>query len=169
MKKLSLFFILLLNHTFSYAQDAVSECAVGKILALTKRHQNARLQATKAVDNNIDVTYYKLNLNVSYTPKNIKGEVTVQAKSKVAKLEQITIDLQSALITDSIKVGNRKLTFLHQENQIIVKLDKIYTDNKLISLVIYYHGIPGSSGFDSFVFGTHNNAKDWAIWSLSEP
>lgn len=36
-------------------------------------------------------------------------------------------------------------------------------------MVIFYHGIPGSSGFDSFAFGTHNNQKDLAIWSLSEP
>lgn len=169
MKKLPIFFILLINYTFTYAQDAVSECAAGKILSLTKRNQNARLQAVEAVDNNIDVTYYKLNLNVSYTPKNIKGEVTINAKSKVATLDQVTIDLQNALTTDSVKIGNKKLAFTHQANQIIAKLDKIYGENQLVSLVIYYHGIPGSSGFDSFVFGTHNNSKDMAIWSLSEP
>lgn len=169
MKKLPIFFILLLNYTFAFAQDAVSECAVGKILSLTKRNQNARIQAAQAVDNNIDVTYYKLNLNVSYTPKNIKGEVTINAKSKIAILDQVTIDLQNALTTDSVKIGNKKLTFTHQSNQIIVKLDKIYAESQLVSLVIYYHGIPGSSGFDSFVFGTHNNSKDLAIWSLSEP
>ena len=169
MKKLPLLFILFLNNIFTFAQDAVSECATGKILSLTKRNQNARLQAVQAVDDNIDVTYYKLNLNVTYSPKSIQGEVTINAKSKVASLDQVTIDLQNSLTTDSIKIGNRKLTFLHQSNQIIVKLDKIYAQNQLVSLVIYYHGIPGSSGFDSFVFGTHNNLKDMAIWSLSEP
>ena len=169
MKKILILFNLLLFTFFANAQDAVSECASGKVYALTKRNQNARLQSIQASDNNIDVTYYKLNLNVSYTPKNIKGEVTINAKSKVALLEQVTIDLQNALTTDSIKIGNRKLTFLHQSNQILIKLDKFYTDNQLVSFVIYYHGIPGSSGFDSFVFGTHNNSKDLAIWSLSEP
>jgi len=169
MKNLPLFFVLLLNYTSTYAQDAVSECSTGKILSLTKRNQNARMQAFEAVDNNIDVTYYKLNLNVSYAPKNIKGEVTINAKSKIAKLDQVTIDLQNALKTDSVKIGNRKLAFTHVANQIIAKLDKIYPENQLVSFVIYYHGIPGSSGFDSFVFGTHNNSKDQAIWSLSEP
>jgi aminopeptidase N len=165
---LSLIYLLLFNF-LAIAQDAVSECASGKISTLTKRNQNARLQAKLAADNNIDVTYYKLNLNVIYSPKNIRGEVTINAKSKSASLDQITIDLQNALTTDSIKIGNKKLTFVHQSNQILIKLDKIYTENQLISFVIYYHGIPGSSGFDSFVFGTHNNSKDLAIWSLSEP
>ena len=169
MKKALILFNLLLFNFLSLAQDAESECASGKILSLTKRNQNARLQTAQAVDNNIDVTYYKLNLNVTYTPKNIKGEVTINAKIKVASLDQVTIDLQNALTTDSVKIGNRKLTFIHQSNQILIKLDKTYLENQLVSFVIYYHGIPGSSGFDSFVFGTHNAQKDLAIWSLSEP
>ena len=169
MKKILILFNLLQLSFLINAQDAVSECASGKISALTKRNQNARLQALQAADNNIDVTYYKLNLNITYSPKNLKGEVTINAKSKIASLDQVTIDLQNALTTDSIKIGNKKLTFLHQSNQILIKLDKIYAENQLVSFVIYYHGIPGSSGFDSFAFGTHNAQKDLAIWSLSEP
>ena len=169
MKKLLILFNLLFVNFLANAQDAVSECASGKIAALTKRNQNARLQTTQAADNNIDVTYYKLNLNITYTPKNLKGEVTINAKSKVASLDQLTIDLQNALTTDSVKIGNRKLTFFHQSNQILIKLDKIYAENQIVSIVIFYHGIPGSSGFDSFAFGTHNAQKDLAIWSLSEP
>ncbi len=169
MKKLLVLLLLLISTLCGFAQEDVNECATGKILSLTKRNQNARLQAPQAVDNNIDITYYKLNLSVNYTPKNIKGEVTINAKSKIVTLDQVTIDLQNTLTTDSIKIGNRKLTFVHQSNQILIKLDKIYAENQLLSFVIYYHGIPGSSGFDSFVFGTHNNAKDMAIWSLSEP
>ena len=169
MKKLLVLLILIISTLCGYAQEDVNECATGKILSLTKRNQNARLQAPQAVDNNIDITYYKLSLSVNYTPKNIKGEVTINAKSKIVTLDQVTIDLQNTLTTDSIKIGNRKLTFIHQSNQILIKLDKIYAENQLLSFVIYYHGIPGSSGFDSFVFGTHNNAKDMAIWSLSEP
>lgn len=129
MKKILILFSLLLPNFRSNAQDAVSECAVGKISALTKRNQNARIQSTRAADNNIDVTYYKLNLNITYTPKNLKGEVTINAKSKVAALNEVIIDLQNALTTDSIKIGNKKLAFLHQSNQISIKLDKIYTEN----------------------------------------
>ena len=169
MKRILLIFVLILCESSIYAQIIENECAVGKILALTKRQQNARLMNVQAADINIDVTYYKLNLGLTYSPQNIKGEVTINAKSKTSNLSQITIDLQNALTTDSVKVGNIRLPFVHQQNQIRIKLDKVYTENQLISLVIYYHGIPGSSGFDSFVFGNHNSKKDLAIWSLSEP
>ncbi len=165
--------LVLLNCLFfavsTQAQDASDECASTKILALQKNQRNARLMATMAGDNNIDVTYYKLNLNVTYTPKNLKGEVTINAKSKVANLNQVVIDLQNALTTDSVKIGKTKLSFTHQSNLITIKLDKVYAENQLVSFTIYYHGIPGSSGFNSFEFGTHNAQKDLAIWSLSEP
>ncbi|MES2519440.1 MAG: M1 family aminopeptidase [Bacteroidota bacterium] len=168
--KTILFILLLFSFSsISSAQIPDSECATGKIATMQKRLQNARIQGSQATDNNIDVTYYKLNLTVSYIPQNIKGEVTINAKSKIAELSQVTIDLQNALTTDSVKIGNNKLPYLHQSNQILINLDKKYTENQLVSLVIYYHGTPGASGFDSFVFGNHNNQKDLAIWSLSEP
>ena len=122
MKKILILFSLVLSNFLLNAQDTVSECATGKIAAMQKRNQNARIQAVQAADNNIDVTYYKLNLNITYTPKNLKGEVTINAKSKVQSLNQVTIDLQNALTTDSVKIGNKKLTFLHQSNQILIKL-----------------------------------------------
>ncbi|NJR31234.1 M1 family metallopeptidase [bacterium] len=36
-------------------------------------------------------------------------------------------------------------------------------------MVIYYHGTPADTGLGSFVFGAHNNNRDLAFWSLSEP
>lgn len=169
MKNLLFLSLFLLTHFAIFAQIPDSECAIGKIAAMQKRLQNAKLQGNQAADNNIDVTYYKLDLSIAYTTKSIKGEVTINAKSKIAELSQVTIDLQNALTTDSVKIGNSKMPYLHQSNQIIINLDKKYSENQLVSLVIYYHGTPGSSGFNSFVFGNHNSQKDLAIWSLSEP
>ena len=155
--------------SYTYAQTPDSECATGKILALQKRQQNERLASVQAADNNIDVTYYKLNLGLTYSPKNIKGEVTIYAKSKTSNLSQVIIDLQNALTTDSVKIANKRVTFSHKDNQIKIQLDKNYADNQVISLIIYYHGTPADTGLGSFVFGTHNSNKDLAIWSLSEP
>ena len=169
MKNLLFLSLFIVTHFTIFAQIPDSECAIGKIAAMQKRLQNAKLQGNQVADNNIDVTYYKLDLSITYTTKSIKGEVTINAKSKIAELSQVTIDLQNALTTDSVKIGNSKMPYLHQSNQILINLDKKYTENQLVSLVIYYHGTPGSSGFDSFVFGNHNNQKDLAIWSLSEP
>ncbi|PWK29257.1 putative secreted protein (Por secretion system target) [Arcicella aurantiaca] len=169
MKNLLFLSLFILTHFTIFAQISDSECAIGKIEAMQKRLQNAKLQGNQAADNNIDVSYYKLDLSIAYTTQSVKGEVTINAKSKIAELSQVTIDLQNALTTDSVKIGNSKMPYLHQSNQILINLDKKYAENQLVSLVIYYHGTPGSSGFNSFVFGTHNSQKDLAIWSLSEP
>lgn len=169
MKRAINTFALVFIFSYAYSQISESECATGKILALQKRKQGERLVNVQAVDNNIDVTYYKLNLGLTYSPKNIKGEITIYAKSKTSNLSQVIIDLQNALTTDSIKIENKRVIFIHQDNQIKIQLDKIYAESQTISLVIYYHGIPADTGLGSFVFGTHNNNKDLAIWSLSEP
>ena len=132
MKKLFIFLPILLSLSSTYAQISDSECATGKILSLQKRQQNERLVSTQAVDNNIDVTYYKLNLGLTYSPRNIKGEVTIYAKSKTSNLSQVIIDLQNALTTDSVKVGNIRLPFVHQQNQIRIKLS-------IMMISIIYH------------------------------
>ena len=77
MKKLLILLNCLFFAILSQAQDASEECASSKILALKKYQQNARLMATMAGDNNIDVTYYKLDLGITYSSRNIKGEVAI--------------------------------------------------------------------------------------------
>jgi aminopeptidase N len=170
MKKLFYIFIFVCAVSYTYAQIPEHECATGKILALQKRQQNERLASMQAADNNIDVTYYKLNLGLNYSPRNLKGEVTIYAKSKVANLSQVILDLQNTLTTDSVKIANKPVVFSHQNGQIKVNLDKNYAENQTISLVIYYHGATTFTGLGSFIFGTHGtNSSDLAIWSLSEP
>jgi aminopeptidase N len=170
MKKLFYILAFICNVSYTYAQIPEHECATGKILALQKRQQNERLASTQAADDNIDVTYYKLNLGLSYSPRNLKGEVTIYAKSKVSNLSQVHIDLQNTLTTDSIKIANKPVAFSHQNGQIKINLDKNYAENQTISLMIYYHGATSFTGLGSFIFGTHGtNSSDLAIWSLSEP
>lgn len=171
MKKsfLLLIFLQIFNPIFAQNEEE-NLCSEGKILAWKHRTaQNARMANTQAGDDNIDVTYYKLNIAVTYDPQNIRGEVTIFAKSKANNLRNVQIDLQNVLITDSIVIGKKRLNFEHKNNQISIVLDKNYALNELIAMKIYYRGKPGSSGFDSFVFGKHNANKDLSIWSLSEP
>jgi hypothetical protein len=59
-------------------KSLMSECAKEQNCNYAKRnHQNLNHPSSWC---NIGVTYYKLDLSVSYTLKNIKGEVTINAK-----------------------------------------------------------------------------------------
>ena len=118
-------------------------------------------------DSSINVTYYGLNLTLTYSPNYLKGIVTVNAKSMENNLTNFFFDLQDPLLVDSVLLNGTKIPFIHSLAKLNINLPRSYNYGEQFSLVIYYQGIPGSSGFGSFEFGSHNNQP--AIWSLSEP
>ena len=118
-------------------------------------------------DSNIDVTYYKLELALTESPDYLNGAVTVNAISRSSSLKSFFLDLQNQLLVDSVLSGSNKLSFTHSNAKLIIRLDTTCNYDEKFSVTIYYEGIPGSSGFGSFAFGSHNGQQ--AIWTLSEP
>ena len=118
-------------------------------------------------DSSIDVTYYKLNLSITYSPNYLKGAVTVTAKSKTPYLKNFFLDLQDFLKVDSVISKGKHLDFTHSNAKLNITLNSTYNTSQSFSVIVYYEGVPGSSGFGSFKFGSHNGKP--AIWSLSEP
>ena len=115
-----------------------------------------------------DVTYYKLDLRLSTSPNNLTGSVTMVARCIVDNLASITLDLMNSLRVDSVLVGGTPVSVAQQPASFIVSLNRTYTRGETITAVIYYHGVPGSSGFGSFAFSTTTTGSPW-VWSLSEP
>lgn len=120
-----------------------------------------------ATEPNIDVIYYKLDLSITTSPSYLRGVVTVMARSTVAGLTSITLDLMNALIVDSVKTGNTILSFTRQPTTMTLTLDRGYGAGEIMTVDIYYRGVPGSSGFGSFAFTTHAGTP-W-VYTLSEP
>jgi aminopeptidase N len=118
-------------------------------------------------DSTYDVVYYKLDLNVSYSPKFLSGAVTVSAKSLEDNLTSLFLDLTDVLSVDSVISNNKHLLFNHSENKLIIYLDKSYSFDERFTLIVYYQGIPVVTGLGSFVFDSHNGEP--SIWTLSEP
>jgi aminopeptidase N len=117
-------------------------------------------------DSTIDIQYYKLDLSLTYTPNHLKGKVTVNLKP-ASSVSRFFLDLQNNLTVDSITVNGIANQFNHTNNQLVVTLPRIFNSSELISTLIYYEGVPGSSGFGSFTFGTHSGQP--VIYTLSEP
>ena len=147
-------------------EDGATLCSESKKAAFGRfaKAQNARVAYPG--DAQIDVTYYKLNLNLSYTQQYLKGEATIGFKAKSA-IATCFFDLR-ILKVDSIKLAAKKLAFVQDASKVTLTLDKQYTENQAVSVVIYYQGKPATSGFGSFSFSTHGNGQP-VIWSLSEP
>jgi aminopeptidase N len=115
-----------------------------------------------------DVTYYKLDLRISADPQNLSGSVTMVATCTVDNLTSITLDLMNSMSVDSVLVAGSRVMVTQQVMYFTVTLDRTYGRGELITATVFYHGVPGSSGFGSFSFSTDPGGTPW-IWSLSEP
>ncbi len=117
-------------------------------------------------DSKIDVTYYGLDLKITTAPNNLIGKVTIKVKADTSSLNSCFMDLRSILTVDSINLNGSAAAYTHSNNKINITLDHTYIQDEPFTLIIYYHGLPGSSGFGGFYFGSHNGTV--TISSLSE-
>jgi aminopeptidase N len=120
-----------------------------------------------------DVTYYKLDLNISVNPTNyLSGSVLMVAKVLNDNLGSIVLDLMRAMTVDTVVVGGVPVNFSQQSSTLTITLNRSYAKNEMLSVRVVYEGVPGSSGFGSFAFIPHSTASGstvpW-VWSLSEP
>lgn len=150
--------------TSLFAQE-INQCALGKQNYYSKR--NGIMQVKYPGDETIDITYYKLDLSVTYSPRQISGIVTVGGKSIADGLNQFFLDLQNTLQLDSVLYKGEKIEALHAYDKINITLTDTLQADEHFSIDIFYHGVPGSSGFGSFEFSSHNGQP--VIWTLSEP
>ncbi|HEX2867722.1 MAG TPA: M1 family aminopeptidase [Ignavibacteriales bacterium] len=119
-------------------------------------------------DSTIDVTYYGLNLNLTFQPNYLKGALTVGLRPAMASLSSFFLDLQPSMTVDSVTLNGAMLNFMHSGSRLQITLPRAYDKGENASPTVYYQGLPGSSGFGSFIFSTHG-ASYPVIWSLSEP
>ncbi len=166
MKTLLFLIIFYSLNSFAVAQNSIIQIAKAEKNAFKNFEKIEQIQYPG--DRKIDVIYYKLNLKLEYPPtKYLVGAVTIGAKSNYPSLTSFFLDLQDALNVDSVKMGNKKLSFTHSNAKLQITLDSAYGLGKRFFVTVYYEGIPGSSGFGSFEFSTHKGQP--VIWSLSEP
>jgi len=166
MKKVSVIFLILLFHaSYNFAQ------LNNKRLINFEKQQFKNTRSINKIlypgDSSIDVTYYGLNLTLTYSPNYLKGIVTVNAKSAENGLSNFFLDLQDPLNVDSVILDGGQIPFTHSLAKLNISLPRTYNIGESFSIKIYYQGVPGSSGFGSFEFGNHAGLP--AIWSLSEP
>ena len=150
----------------------ISEEYIGRQSRLAEL-QSFRKTAAMASDltagqEGFDVTYYKLDLGVSFNPNNLRGAVTMVAKSIVNNLSVIVLDLANAMTVDSVHSGGKRATANQLPSTVSITLDRPYMNGELFTVVVYYHGAPVSTGFGSFNFSSTTTGSRW-VWSLSEP
>jgi len=121
-------------------------------------------------DTTINVNYYKLELVAQTSPNLLTGKVTINSLVKTPSLNSLFYDLTDVLEVDSVALNSSPaglVSFTHITNKIFIKFPRDFSFNELISVTVYYRGVPDPTGYGSFIFSTHGNIP--VIWSLSEP
>jgi Peptidase family M1 domain/Peptidase M1 N-terminal domain/Secretion system C-terminal sorting domain len=153
--------ILCLTQFSGLAQmDQLIQAEKGRALALQKA------PSTRAL-NNYDLKYYRLDWQVDPTIRAINGNVTSYFIPS-ASVSMIEFDLSSVLVVDSVIYHAAPTTATHLASDLLqVDFPVAIPAGVLDSVTIYYHGVPSTSGFGSFIQDGH--AGDSILWTLSQP
>ena len=137
------------NHEMQNWQDAVSESFEGR------------------GDENIDIKFYHLNIEVAIDSAYIRGSVVCEFKPVLENLNQLYLDLHSSLLVDSISLPCE--SFYQTSDSLIINLEDSYNSDDLISLTIYYQGKPAlAAGYKGLRYETHHGNQP-IIATLSTP
>lgn len=147
-----------------YSQD-MHECAKGKIEYFSRT--GLLNKVLYPGDSKIDVTYYKLDLEILYSSSSIAGNTQVNLRIDTTSTNSIYLDLANSLNVSSVTANGTSVSFTHSSNKLNITLDRVYNQDEEIEIVVYYSGTPGNTGFGSFTFGSHQGIPN--IYTLSEP
>ncbi len=168
MNKFFVLLVLVFSVTL-FSQPGADYCSQAKINSLI--NSTALLKTSYPGDAKIDITYYKLDLNVSYSSKYLKGIVTVKGKSINDLLTSFYLDLSAGFKVNYVLSNTTSVQYsLDNSNRLYISLEKNYTPGEEFNVEISYEGKPASSGGigGSFVF-EKTPAGDPVIWTLSQP
>ena len=169
-RKLSLPIILRLRITLMLSLLYLS-IAVGQTLTHSPFEKSALVKRQSAVTTSasswFDVTYYKLELNITTNPNYLSGKVTIGGTSLQNSSTLLILDLENTMRVDSVLLNGKRNAFQQTSHSCEITLDRVYTTGEVLSVDVYYQGTPAATGFGSFVFYSHSNVP-W-VYSLSEP
>ncbi len=151
---------------FSQVQRAAEQCASVKQSSVERQTRNTRIAFPGEA--NIDVNYYKLDLNIDPTGRRIAGSSTI-GFTALNRLNSYFLDLNSSHQVDSVVSDGKKLPFTHANNIIRIEPANSIAANEQKIVTVFYQGRPPSNNFGSFEFGVHGPNNFPVVWSLSEP
>ena len=87
-----------------------------------------------------DVTYYRIDLDVDVDNQLLDGSVTLRAKSLTVGLTYIVLNFYDEMPVTSV-TGDAS-GFSHTDNVVTIELDKTYNSGQSFEVVIHYSGHP---------------------------
>ncbi len=152
------FFLILVDREFAQLKSICSH---------PLQFGNASQSVNYPGDSRYDVKYYRIDLLVDYTNRQISGSTAIIISPINSELSSCYFDLSSQMQVDSVFCDSIRIQFTAHDNIVSLNLPRLYGGGENITIVVYYHGTPVGSGFGSFTFDEHNGNP--AVYTLSEP
>jgi aminopeptidase N len=115
-----------------------------------------------------DALHYRLEIELLFSTKSIRGTNTATFKSLVPNLQSLDLDLDSRMRVFTVKMGSKSLGFTRPSGKIRIKLDRPYQKGQIFTLSVDYGGRPPrGAGFGGLIFTSHSGKA--LAWTLSEP
>lgn len=125
----------------------------------------AVVQAQAQVTLPIDVTFYALKLDLDPPTRTLRGDVVIEARMGPAAAASVRLDLDAAMVVDSVRVGGTPAGFQHAAGDLIVNLGSTLAPGQPFAVRVFYRGVPDAAS--ALHFDTRSGQP--LVWTLSEP
>jgi aminopeptidase N len=153
--KLVTIFILFLGISGAFGQE--------NLRSQSGLKYDLRLLEQTAEEHNFDAIHYEFNWNIDFDERSIQGKAILYGESSIQGLNTITLDLSNSMTVAGVKLGQKSLSFSHQDNLLTVAFAKNYKKGESFAIEINYSGRPTSGLYYDY----HGSAP--IIYSLDEP
>lgn len=145
-----LLFFLMIGNNFLLAQKSClndPSCQHTKAMLLEANRQWGNQY--KGIDHNkrsdsLDVLHYTVALDMTnHEDAFVQGTCLIRFKSKQETVESLPLDFLKMKV-DSIKQGDKKLSYRYNDTLLIVDFKKPLTKDKTVEITVHYHGQPQS-------------------------
>lgn len=151
------------QHTHYFDPDA--HC---KIVAAEADAHAAKTSRTAGIPlHDYDIRYHRCEWRIDPAVREISGKVTTYFTPTTTNFNLLRFHLEDVLVVDSVTYHGASVSTTHTQGLLSISLPTL-TQGTLDSVSITYHGIPGNTGFGSFIQSTHGAGVP-IVWTLSEP
>ncbi len=159
-----LFYCALVLTSFAQLQNPEEFCSHAKPVNIEKRTALVDYKHHDAYN----VLFYHLNLNAESHTTFLSGEVSIKAKVMEESLDTLVLELSDVFEIESIKQNDQSLSFLHENDQLLVFFSEQLLADDLFEIKIKYQGTAISSGGRGYNLANPNQGT-LVTYTLSEP
>jgi aminopeptidase N len=164
----AIIFLLLLTAPLFLPLAGNSQTTETIALQEARSHASLRSFTPSAETSTYDMVYQRAEWRINPAVRYISGAITSHFSPTLAAIDQLWLDLDNALVVDSVYYHSAKIPFQQTAEDLLrIDLPAEIATGVTDSVTVYYQGTPPNTGYGSFVQRSHSGAP--IIWTLSQP